>query len=106
MTRLFAAKLSERHAEHPFKVLPASVDQEKYFAQQVKLTDDLIRDMRKIKSAVTPSAAAAWSQKFTFLKKVNLGSKARLHCIRANKLADAGKTAEAPLPSVSGQSFQ
>ena len=102
MTRLFAAKLSERHAEHPFKVLPASVDQEKYFAQQVKLTDDLIRDMRKIKSAVTPSAAAAWSQKFTFLKKVNLGSKARLHCIRANKLADAGKTAEAQAEAEKG----
>ena len=95
MAKVFAAKLSERHAEHPFKVLPVSIDQEKYFAEQVALTDGLIRDLRKVKDSVTPAAKEAWAQKYTFVRKVNLGSKARLHCIRAHKFADAGKVAEA-----------
>lgn len=95
MAKVFASKLSERHAEHPFKVLPVSIDQEKYFAEQVALTDGLIRDLRKVKDSVTPAAKEAWAQKYTFVRKVNLGSKARLHCIRAHKFADAGKVAEA-----------
>ena len=102
MAKVFAAKLSERHAEHPFKVLPVSVDQEKYFAQQVALTEELLRDMRRIKNSVKPDALEAWQQKYTFVRKVNLGSKARLHCIRAHKFADAGKVAEAQAEAAKG----
>ena len=95
MTKVFASKLSERHAEHPFKVLPISIDQDSYFARQVALTDGLIREMKSIKKSIFPDALEAWEQKYTFVRKVNLGSKARLHCIRAHKFADAGNVAEA-----------
>ncbi|MBQ7395502.1 MAG: hypothetical protein IJW08_03070 [Lentisphaeria bacterium] len=102
MAKVFAAKLSERHSEHPFKVLPISIDQEKYFASQVGLTDGLLRDMRKIKKDVLPEARDAWQQKYNFIRKVNLGSRARLHCIRANKFADAGKVQEAQAEAEKG----
>ena len=95
MAEVFAAQLSERHSEHPFKVLPVSVDQEKYFADQVALTNDLLAKMSKIKKHVKPVAAEAWNQKYSFVRKVNIGSKVRLHCIRANKFAEAGKVSEA-----------
>lgn len=95
MAKVFAAKLSERHSEHPFKVLPVSIDQEKYFAGQVALTDDLLAQMKNIKGLVKTEAADAWSLKYNFVRKVNIGSRARLCCIRANKFAGEGKTKEA-----------
>ena len=95
MSQVFAAKLSERHSEHPFKVLPISVDQEKYFANQVNVTTDLLKKMRQIRKTVKPAAADAWSQKYNYVRKVNVGSRARLHSIRANKFAENGKVAEA-----------
>ena len=102
MAKVFAAKLSERHSEHPFKVLPISVDQEKYFAGQAALTSDLLSQMSKIRNVVKPEAAAAWKQKYNFVRKVNIGSRARLHCIRANKFAGEGKIAEAKAEAENG----
>ena len=102
MAKVFAAKLSERHSEHPFKVLPISVDQEKYFANQVALTADLLKQMEGIKKFVKPNALAAWSQKYSYVRKVNVGSQARLYCIRANRLADEGKVEEAEAEAQKG----
>lgn len=102
MAKVFASKLSERHSEHPFKVLPISVDQEKYFANQVSLTADLLKQMEGIKKFVKPNALAAWSQKYSYVRKVNVGSQARLYCIRANRLADEGKVEEAETEAQKG----
>ena len=95
MAKVFAAKLSERHSEHPFKVLPSSIDQEKYFADQVALTDKLIEEMNATRQFVRPDALDVWKSKYSYVRYVNIGSRARLHCVRANKYAEDGKVSEA-----------
>ena len=95
MAEVFAARLSLRHGEHPFKILPGSVDPEKFFAEASAVTEKLSAAMSRIRKDIPAERMADFMTKFTYVRRVHLISRARLDCIRANKLADEGKIVRA-----------
>lgn len=103
MAEFFAAKLSERYAEHPAVLLGINVDQEKFFADQIELAGNLLKKMERVQKDVKPAILPFFKLRKDYARNVMNVSKVRLACIRAERMIAEKRYEDAEKEAAAGR---
>ncbi len=99
---VYEAHLSDRIPELPNNILPADIDQAKFFENMVNTCRELHKSIASIENLAIPRAKLPLDDMLKYLKRCELLAEARLYYIQARKFLDAGQNDSALAAAAKG----